>query len=110
MPHGDAYRAALRPGPSLASRLPRLWTVAGSDSGSWWLLGGELPGDPDVMVSVEQAVVPGRGDVGESVAWLVGELLSAVSGGRTEGADLDEAQRAELSSRLRMLLRTGTDG
>lgn len=101
--------AALRPGRSLAASLPTLWTVAPGDDGGWWLLGGHLAGDPDVLVGVEQAVVPDRGDVGESVAWLLAELLAVLTSGRTEGVDIPAEQRAQLESRLRMLLRTGRE-
>ncbi|CAM05185.1 hypothetical protein A8924_6351 [Saccharopolyspora erythraea NRRL 2338] len=98
--------AALRPGPSMLGVLPREWLVSGSDGGAFFVLGGPLAGDPDVLISVEQACGGGR-DLGESVAWLLAELLAAMTSGKALGADLSEAERADLTCRLRMLMRTG---
>lgn len=96
----------LRPGQSMLGLLPEDWTVAPSDHGAWYLLGGRLPGDPDVMVVVEQAVGGGR-DLGESMAWLLAELAAVLTGGTTSGVDLSEDERSELTSQLRLMLRTG---
>ncbi|GAA0506057.1 hypothetical protein GCM10009545_05100 [Saccharopolyspora thermophila] len=64
------------PGPSMVSLLPREWLVTGSDEGAFYVLGGALAGDPDVMIRVEQASGGGR-DLTESVGWLLAELLAA---------------------------------
>lgn len=102
---------ALPPGPSMLRLLPREWTVAPSDHGAWYLLGGPLAGDPDVMITVEQAV-GGNRDLGQSTAWLLAELLAVMTGGGTDGAELSERERSDLTSQLRMMLRTarGLDG
>lgn len=101
----------LRPGPSMLGLLPRQWAVAPSDHGAWFLLGGPLAGDPDVMISVEQAVGGDR-DLGEPMAWLLAEVLAMMTGGHTEGVELSERERSDLTCQLRMMLRMarGLDG
>lgn len=99
--------AALRPGPSMVSVLPREWLVTGSDDGAFFVLGGMLAGDPDVFISVEQARGGGR-DLAESLGWLVAELLAAITTGTTAAAELTEDERSSLTSRLRMLMRSGS--
>ncbi|MEV0088205.1 hypothetical protein [Saccharopolyspora sp. NPDC050642] len=98
--------AALRPGPSMVGSLPREWLVTDSGEGSFFVLGGVLAGDPEVFISVEQARGGGR-DLTESVSWLVAELLAAVTSGKTVAAELTADERSSLTSRLRMLIRTG---
>jgi hypothetical protein len=100
--------AALRPGPSMLSLLPDEWLVTPSDDGARFVLGGQLAGDPDVLITVEQAVGGGR-DLGESVAWLIAELLATMTAGRALNAELTERERSELTFHLRMLMRGGHD-
>ncbi|MBB5157357.1 hypothetical protein [Saccharopolyspora phatthalungensis] len=92
------------PGQSVLDLLPRQWTHAPCDDGGWWLLGGDLAGDPDVMVKVEHAhPAAGRGDLAEAVALLFGRLVTRELGGRVVSTDLTAEEVAELSSQLRWL-------
>ncbi|MDA3649832.1 hypothetical protein LZ318_35190 [Saccharopolyspora indica] len=99
-------KSGVQPEPSMVGSLPDEWLVTGSDDGAFFVLGGALAGDPDVLIRVEQATGGGR-DLTEPASWLVAELLAAVTGGTAMDAELTEDERSDLSSRLRMLMRTG---
>ncbi|WP_207954818.1 hypothetical protein [Saccharopolyspora elongata] len=114
---GDDLRTAMRAAgwsTECIADLPMLWTHAPADDGGWWLLGGELAGDPDVMVRVEHAFPSdalSRRDLTEPFTALLGNLVARAVGGTVVATELSQQEVAELSSQLRwlrVLLRSGT--
>ncbi|MEV5542793.1 hypothetical protein AB0L13_38820 [Saccharopolyspora shandongensis] len=114
---GDDLRSAMKAAGwsrECIADLPTLWTHAPADDGGWWLLGGELAGDPDVMVRVEHAFpcdAASRRDLTEPFAALLGHLVALAVGGTAVATDLSRQEVADLSSQLRwlrVLLRSGT--
>ncbi|MEU6261791.1 hypothetical protein [Saccharopolyspora shandongensis] len=104
--------AASPPGESILDLMPRHWTHVPSDDGGWLLLGGELAGDPEVLVRTEHAFPAGGGcgDLTEPLNFLLGRLLARELGGRVVQTDLSEEDVTALHSQLRwlrVLMRSG---
>lgn len=96
--------AASSPGQSMLDLLPRHWTHAPADDGGWWLLGGDLAGDPDVMVRTEHAYpVEGGRDLTEPFTLFIGRLVARELGGCVVSTDLSNDEIKELNSQLRWL-------
>lgn len=110
--HSAPYEVSW-PDVSFVEQFPKLWTHAPADDGGWWLLGGDLPGDPDVMVRIEHAFPADRiaqRDLTEPFSMLLGLLVAREFQGQVLTTDLSQQEVAELSSQLRwlrVLLRAG---